>query len=149
MNLKRLIQQHGLHAARAVLGSAALLLPLLAETDSHLQPGAAGAALRATAHVDFKIIIPQVLYLGLGSGTDRVAGARGTARVAGAQTVAIMSNSHNVTLAATVRTSDDVRGNIILSAAARKIIEQDAACTVGLGSANHNTLLIVCTASMP
>ncbi|MGO9513411.1 MAG: hypothetical protein ACLP2F_07175 [Steroidobacteraceae bacterium] len=147
--MKRSIRQHGLHAARAVLGSAALLLPLLAETDSHLQPGAAGAALRATAHIDFKIVIPQVLYLDLDGGTDRVAGARGTDRIAGAQTVAIMSNSHNVTLAATVRTSDDARGNVILSAAARQIIAQDAACNLGLGSSNHNTLLIVCTASMP
>ena len=84
-----------------------------------------------------------------------------------------MSNSHNVTLATSVRTSDDPHGNLILSAAARKIIAQDAACTLGLGASNrgalskdqarvpersgvaervsatHSTSRILCTASMP
>lgn len=173
--MKRVNHHPGLRTARAVLGSAALLLPLFAEPESHLQSQASGgAAIRATAHVDFKIIIPRVLYLDVG-GTERVAGATGAGgadRVAGAQPVSIMSNSHNVTLATSVRTSDDPHGNLILSAAARKIIAQDAACTLGLAraaapsakdqarvpersgvaervSATHSTSRILCTASMP
>jgi len=172
-NLKTVTQRRSLHAARAALAiagtlvtAAALLLPFLAAGESHVQMGAPGAALRATAHLNFKIIIPKVLYLNAGGGNDRVAGV---------QTVAIMSNSRNVTLAATVHTSDDdrsaaaakqpqsddeIRGNVILSAAAHRVIAQDAACRLGLappasnfadshGSAAHDTRRVVCTASMP
>jgi len=61
-----------------LIGTAALLLPLTAATESHVQTAAAGAGLSAAAQVNFKIIIPKVLYLH----TD-------------AQTVALMSNGHN------------------------------------------------------
>jgi hypothetical protein len=44
------------------LGVAALL-PLMAAADSRLQSTAPGAAASATAHVDFKIVIPEVLFL--------------------------------------------------------------------------------------
>jgi len=138
------------HAARALLAivgtlvtAAALLLPFLAAGESHLQTGAPGGALRATAHVNFKIIIPRMLYLNVSDGDH----------APGAQTVAIMSNNHNVTLAATLRASgattpasDEASGNVILSAAAHKVIAQDAACSVGLA---HDTRRVICTASMP
>ncbi len=104
------------------MSSAALLLPISTGAESHLQMGAPGAALKATAHVDFKIIIPPVLYLDV---SDH------GVRVPGAQPVAIMSNSRNVTLAATASSADTARGNIILSAAARKVIAQGAFCTLG------------------
>jgi hypothetical protein len=127
---------------RCLMSSAALLLPSLAATESHLQAGAASTAIHATAHVDFKIIIPRVLSLHV----DNAA-----ARVPGAQTVAVFSNSRNVTLAASVRASDDARGNLILSAAARRVISQNAACTLGLSppAGDVNTSRVVCTVSMP
>ena len=100
--------------------AAALLLPLLAAADSQMQAGAAGKKFSATAHVDFKIIIPQVLSLDV---------AGGMARAPGVQLVTISTNSHNVTLAGTTRAS--VGSSLMLSAAARKSIAQDALCSVG------------------
>jgi hypothetical protein len=131
-----------MHAARAVLVSAAaVLLPFLAAADSEVVARAPGTALRAAAHVDFKIIIPRVLSMELASGDDPVPGAH---------SVAIFSNSHNATLAATVRRADDdqtsPRGTVILSAAARRVIAQNADCTHGVtGPAGR----VVCTISMP
>jgi hypothetical protein len=139
-DLKTLFLQ-GLRAARPSLASAALLLPLLAAADSQVQTGAARATLRATAHLDFRIVIPRVLSLDLASGVESVRGA---------QTVAIFTNSHNVTLAATVHASDEARGNIILNAAARKVIAQNAACMPGLSrAAAASASGVICTASMP
>ena len=100
--------------------------------------------------------------------------------------MAVMSTGHNVTLNATVSrldddgsdtstrkltssaiaaanlpvSGDDVCGHVILNAAARKAIVQDAPCTLGdahpaaalaetHGSLNVNTVRVVCTASMP
>ncbi len=133
------------------MSMAALLLPLMVAADSHIQTKAASAALAATSHVDFKIVIPTVLYMHVESANDR------TTR--GAETVAIMSNSRNATLNATVRTPESevhARG-AILSASARKIIAQDALCTVGdaaapvvaRGRAKAEDRRMVCTVSMP
>jgi len=133
------------------MSMAALLLPLMVAADSHIQTKAASAALAATSHVDFKIVIPPVLYMHVESANDR------TTR--GAETVAIMSNSRNATLNATVRTPESevhARG-AILSASARKIIAQDALCTVGdaaapvvaRGRAKAEDRRMVCTVSMP
>jgi hypothetical protein len=118
-----------------VLGSAALLLPLSAAPESHLLAPTAKDTSSAAAHVDFKIIIPRVLYLS----------------VPDANSVAVMSNSHNVALTATVRSATgSVAGNLILSAAARKTIAQDAVCAAPAaavrGAASNR---VICTASMP
>jgi hypothetical protein len=67
---------------------AALLLPSTAVPDSRVGTGAPNAALSATAHVNFKIIIPKVLYLRVGTAND---GALGAGKMA------VMSNSHNAT----------------------------------------------------
>jgi hypothetical protein len=126
-----------------LMSSAAMLLPLPAAAESHVQMKVAGTRLSATAHVEFKIVIPKVLYLDAGSGSDPIEGVR---------TVGIFSNGHNVTLAATVRASDDAHANVILSAATRKIIAQDAACTVGSSrpaAASAQPMRVLCTASMP
>jgi hypothetical protein len=148
-------------AFNCVVGAAALLLPPTAAPDSHLQAQVGSAASNVTAHVNFKIIIPPVLYL-------HVAGEG----AADPRTVAIMSNNHNVTLTATIRTPDDnaagapsgtrgdahtrtpansVAGTFILSSAARKIIAQDAVCTPSAsahrGTGHGNGL--VCTVSIP
>jgi hypothetical protein len=134
------------------MSMAALLLPLMVAADSHIQTKAASAALAAASHVDFKIVIPTVLYMHVASASDR------TTR--GAETVAVMSNSRNVTLGATVRTPESevhARGGAILSASARKIIAQDALCTVGdtavpvvaRGRVKAGDRQMVCTVSMP
>ncbi len=127
----------------AFLCSAALLLPLLAVADSRMQSAAAESAASATARVNFKIVIPTVLYLRLDT-----------------ETAAIMSNSRNVMLKATVgaptaisagagivRTPAEMhpaRG-LILSAAAGKAIVQNAHCAPVAPDAGR----ILCTASMP
>ena len=76
--------------------------------------------------------------------------------VRGAQTVAIYTNSHNATLAASLPVSDQARGNIILSSAARKVIAQNVYCAPGAAAyarvptkspSTHEP--VVCTASMP
>src|SRR6266849_1676538 len=54
-------------ALKSLLGAAALTLPLMAFGESNLQTGA--AALTATAHVDFSIVIPKILYLRVGAGS--------------------------------------------------------------------------------
>jgi hypothetical protein len=109
------------------LVAAAAWLPLLAAADSHLQSKAPGAAFRAAAHVDFKIVIPEVLYLRSGA----------------AAKVSIMSNSRNVTLSASAPGSLVQPGsNVILRASAGKVIAQDADCTLP-------NRPVLCTASMP
>jgi hypothetical protein len=123
-----------------VLGSAVLLLPLSATPESHVQAPTASSTTSAIAHVDFKIIIPKVLYLGVPD-TD-APGARVS------NTVAVMSNSHNVALTATVRSATGtVAGNVILSAAARKTVAQDAVCAAAGFAASANR--VICTVSMP
>jgi hypothetical protein len=127
-------------AFKCAIGAAALLLPLSAAPESHIQAqttnAAANGAVNAAAHVNFKIVIPQVLYL----------------HVADADTVAVMSNSRNVALSATAGSpAGRVAGNFILSAAARRTIARDVACAAptGAGGMAVATGRIICTASMP
>ena len=51
-----------------LMSGTALLLPLTAVPESQLQTESAGAVSSTTAHVNFKIVIPQVLYLQVGAG---------------------------------------------------------------------------------
>jgi hypothetical protein len=48
------------------MSTAAVLLPLTAATESQVRNGTANASLSATAQLNFKIIIPTVLYLQVG-----------------------------------------------------------------------------------
>ncbi len=135
-------------AFNCVVGAAALLLPPTAAPDSHLQAQAGSAASSVAAHVNFKIIVPPVLYLHVASANEGAADPR---------TVAIMSNNRNVTLTATIRSDAHTRTpantavGTILSAASRKIIAQEAVCTPsasarrGMGQSNG----LLCTASIP
>jgi hypothetical protein len=128
-------------AFNCVVGAAALLVPPTAAPDSRLQAQAGNAASSTLAHVNFKIIIPPVLYLHVASANEGAADPR---------TVAIMSNNHNVTLTATARTpANTVAGTFILSAAARKIIAQEAVCTPSAGAHRALGHGLVCTASIP
>lgn len=113
-------------AIRGLIAAVLLLMPLMAAAESHMESGsgAATAALDATAHLNFKIVIPKVLYLHVASEADRIAGD---------QTVAVMSTGRDVTLNATVLT------------AARGSIAQNAHCTRG----DTHPGPLVCTASMP
>ncbi len=131
-------------AFNGLMGSAALLLPIAAVPESRIETAGASTAVQATAHVNFKIVIPKVLYLHVGTGNDD----------ANPETVAVMSNSRNVWLTATVRTRDDhsraARGNVILSAAASNIIAQDTVCTAAdLRPAAVRAGRLICTVSMP
>jgi hypothetical protein len=148
----------GLRTCRAALaGGAALLLPFLAAADSQLARGAAHTTLEASAHLDFKIVIPRVLSMDIADGLTDM---RGAIDARGARTVAIYANSHNATLAATLPSSDRARGNVILNSAAWKVISQNALCTPGLAHAaiarparglagQPSNAPVTCTASMP
>ena len=113
---------------QTLLGAMAFGLPLLAAAESNVQTGAATASPGATAHVDFQVTIPKVLYLRVGTGSSYTTGAlaanatvdqiqfaptaanlgNGTAvagtggdLTGGVETAAVVSNSGNVTLNAT------------------------------------------------
>jgi hypothetical protein len=113
---------------KGILAAAAAALPLLCQAESNVQTGAATAAPGATAHVDFQITIPKILYLRVGTGSSYSTGVltsvgtvdlvqfapaaavvgNGTAvagtggdQANGVETAAIVSNSGNVTLNAT------------------------------------------------
>jgi hypothetical protein len=130
-------------AFNGLMSSAALLLPIAAVPESRVESEGPGTAVQAAAHVNFKIVIPRVLYLhiGVGDGTNP-------------ERVAIMSNSRNVWLTATVRTRDDhshaARGNVVLSAAGRNIIAQNTPCgAVDPLPAVVAASRVICTVSMP
>ena len=130
-------------AFRGLITATSLLLPLWAAAESHLQAGTARGKVSATAHLDFKIVIPKVLSVGLSGGDTQGLGA---------QRVAIYSNSRTVTLAASAGSMPAARSNVILRAAAGKVIARDAACQLpadaASGVASKNTGMI-CTVSMP
>jgi hypothetical protein len=115
-------------ALKSLVGAGALMLPLMTFAESNVQTGAATAAPGATAHVDFTIVIPKILYLRVGNGSSYSTGiltsvntvdlitfspAAGTVGngipvagtggdlLPGGETAAIVSNSGNVTLNAT------------------------------------------------
>jgi hypothetical protein len=126
-----------------LMTASSLLLPLWAAAESHLQAGNVGGKLSATAHVDFRIVIPQVLSMGLTGGDTPGSGA---------QKVAIFSNSRNVTLTASSGSTPAAANNMMLRAAARKVIAREAACRLPADasrSASPETNGMICTVSMP
>ncbi|MGO9038363.1 MAG: hypothetical protein ACLPX1_06050 [Steroidobacteraceae bacterium] len=115
-------------ALKTLLGAASMALPLMAFGESNVQTGA--GTLNATAHVDFQIVIPRILYLRVGAGTSYTTGVLSPSNVAvdqivfnvpgaslgtgvaqaatsggdaglGVETAAIVGNGGNVTLVAT------------------------------------------------
>jgi len=120
-----------------------LLLPLWAAAESHLEGGKSNAKVSARAHVDFRIVIPKVLSVGL---------ADGDTQSPGAQRVAIFSNSRNVTLAASTGSTPAARNNVILRATAGKVIAREAACQLPTDASSGvlpKTNGMICTVSMP
>ena len=61
-------------ALKVLLGAGALTLPLTALAESNFQTGAATNSPGATAHVDFSIVIPKILYLRVGTGSAYASG---------------------------------------------------------------------------
>ncbi len=107
------------YAFNGLMSTAALLLPLTAATDSRVKSAAPGTSVSATAQREFQDHHPN--------GSLPAHGTVGAEQAAW-KTVSIMSNSRNVTLNATIPDpSVRARGNVILSAAARKSITQNAA----------------------
>ncbi len=114
-------------ALKGLLGLAACALPLATFAESNVQTGAATLTPGATAHVDFQITIPKILYLRVGTGSSYTTGnlssngaideitfaptaaQLGSGAVSGSggdlnggvETAAIVSNSGTVTLNAT------------------------------------------------
>jgi len=207
-------------ALLSTLGVAIMGLPFAAFAESNVQTAAATAAPGATAHVDFQVTIPKVLYLRVGTGSSYTTGAlasnaavdqiqfapsaavvgNGTAiagtggdLTAGVETAAVVSNSGNVTLNATASgalsngagntiaftqitttsttltsatalpapvLANGVSANVVLTAPASKLINQDAKWTYAYanssvpaagtyGGVNVNNSRIVYTATMP
>jgi len=62
------MKQLSLHSLRIAATLAVLGAPLLANAESSLQTG--GGALNATARLDFRITVPKVLFLHVGTGTS-------------------------------------------------------------------------------
>ena len=112
-------------ALRTLLGTASLALPFMAAAESNVQSGVGVVA--AHAHVDFRIVIPQILYLRVGTGSNYTTGVLANNAVkdliqfaptaaqvgngvavagtggnlaGGAETAAIIGNGGNVTLKA-------------------------------------------------
>lgn len=120
-----------------LLSVASGLMPVIASGESQLHAG--GGSSSASAHLNFRIIIPQVLYLNTGA-TDGHAAQP-----------AVFSNGRNVALVTTVQGAGAaVTAHLILSGAGRRAISRISACatarepgrTVASGR-------LVCTASTP
>jgi hypothetical protein len=124
------------------MAAISILLPLCAAPDSQIAGATAARKSAVAAHVDFKIVIPQVLSLDLAGGGS--AGFR-------AHTVAVYSNGRNVTLAASSAESPAARRNVILRAAARRVIAQEAACRLPADAAAvvSKAGALVCTVASP
>jgi hypothetical protein len=115
-------------ALKNLLGAASLMLPAMVIAESNVQTGAATATPGATAHVDFSLVIPQMLYLRVGTGSAYTTGVytanttvdeiifsptaaqvgngvavagTGGDLTGGVETAAVVSNFGNVTLNAT------------------------------------------------
>jgi hypothetical protein len=139
----------GLFRVRAALAGGVLLLPWLAAADSQPQGGVGAKALRANAHLDFRIIIPRMLALQVDGAHVAPAAIKVSAAANSAagppQTVAVYGNGRTTALGATA--ADDSQGGLILSAAARKAIAEDAVCAPA--PVQGTVRGIVCTASSP
>jgi hypothetical protein len=94
------ISNSGRRAAAFALVGAALLVPWQVTAESSLQSGARTASAGATAHLDFRIVIPPVLALSI----DNAAVPAGAA-----PRVSIFSNSRHVLFAASVPATADER----------------------------------------
>ncbi len=117
---------------------AALVLPLLAAGESQfdVESAAPRAArpLAAAAHLNFKIVIPQVLSLDIPGGAGRDTQARAS----------VGSNGRSVALAST-HAADATRHDVVLTAAGRTLV-READCVPDVPP---KAARVTCTVSMP
>ncbi len=141
----------------------ALATPLLASAESQLVTGAGSA----TARLDFRVVVPRVLFLGVGTGAaglttnttiDQVtfdyttnAAAVGTGAAAGAITgnvvpVRVIGNNGQVTLAATTTgaltnaTADTIAWSEISATTSLAALPSPVIPATGAGAASNVTL---------
>jgi len=126
----------GWRAGPLLVGAALCAMPRFAAPDSHLVTGPRDQALRASAHLDFKIIIPSVLGLDLEPGRAR----------AGALGVALFGNTRGLTLGSSIEGAPTPRHGLILTAVARGVISEHAFCAL---DAPLGPRRVLCTAAMP
>jgi hypothetical protein len=115
------------------LAAAALLLPWPAAPESTLQSGARTATVGATAHLDFRIVIPPVLALAVGP----VSGPAGVA-----PRVAVASNTRQVLMTATA--GEDLPASSRPAATGEpepRPANPTASAAVARGEAHHAVLL--------
>jgi hypothetical protein len=94
---------------KTILATAALAIPLASNAESNFQTGA--GALTATAHVDFQITIPQILYLRVGTGTSYTTGVLSPNNTTVDLISFVPTSSQLVTGGAVAGTGGDVAGN--------------------------------------
>ena len=118
---------------------AALLLPLLAGAESQIDVGSAAPRaarpLTATAHLNFKIVIPPVLSLDIPGGVRGGSQARAS----------IGSNGRSVALAST-RAADTGRHDLVFTAARGRTLVREADC---VPEAPASAARVTCTVAMP
>jgi hypothetical protein len=125
---------NGWRALVGCLAAAALLSPWPVTAESSLVSGAGTAHVGATAHLDFKIVIPPVLALRI-DGASLAAGA--------APRVSVFSNTRHVLLTASAPSSPDDRpaAGRPRSGAAAEPRPSGAAASAALDGA-HSTVLL-------
>lgn len=151
---------HGRRAIRGALAASALLIPWHVTAESSLQTGARTATTGASAHLDFRIVIPPVLALSV-----EPAGAT----AGSAARVTILSNTRHVLLSASapepavgeaVAASRTARGTVFLGPRRGSVITAESACRrdaprVVAQRGHRDTapvvdlLPVVCTVTMP
>ena len=109
---------------KGLLCAAVLAVPLMASAESNFQTGAATASPGATAHLDFQITIPKILYLRVGTGSSYTTGIytsnAAVDQVAFAPTAAAAGNG-----VAVAGTGGDLSGGVETAATASARIATD------------------------
>lgn len=97
---------------KTLLGTASLALPLMVHAESNVQTGA--GALTATAHVDFQIIIPKILFLRVGTGSPYNPGPLATDTTI--NMITFTATAANLGSGALAGTGGDLTGGVVTAA---------------------------------
>jgi hypothetical protein len=107
-------------ALKSLLGAASLALPLMAVAESNVQTGAATNAPGATAHVDFSIVIPKILFLRVGTGATYPGSLTGTApplsNVVGIDGIVFTATPATLGTGPLAGTGGDLTGGVVTAA---------------------------------
>ncbi len=151
--------RHALPLLAGIVAATALLVPWPLSAESSLQTGARTASVGASAHLDFRIIIPPVLALSV-EPSGALPGA--------APRVSILSNTRHVLLTASAPESAGerpeslprARGTMFLGARRGSVIAAESACrrdaprVIARGASHSGAPIVdlqavVCTVAMP